>query len=327
MQVQTIRTVTGDIAPGDLGYCQTHEHIWCDYRLGERGHLNGTVRQDPDATMLYDEKDRMLDELRVFHEMGGRAIVDVTTSGWRPDLDTLRELSEASGVKIIATGGFYVESTIPRWVDDTSIREIADHLVAELNEGTGPNRIKVGLFKSAISRGRIERAEMKGLRAVARAILETGAAMTTHTDGGSRYEIPGGTIGVEHIRVFEEEGVPAHRLIVGHVDERPDVGVLAELAGKGCYIQFDVIGKLHWLLDETRAHLIGELRDRGYLDRILIGTDRCRKAELYRELGGSGYTYPFEHFFEILGDRGKLAPSEIDVITAENPARALAFEA
>ncbi len=320
-----IRTVNGDIDPGDLGFCQAHEHVWCDYRMGARKWLDSTVRRDPHDTMLYDEPERMLAELRAFRAAGGDALVDVTTNHWRPDPATLRWLSSTSGVHIVAAGGFYVESTIPEWVDSESIRGIADRLVQETCAADGASGVAVGLFKSAITRARIERAEAKALRAVCRAILRTGLVMTTHTDGGTRLEIPGGTHGLAHLKIFAQEGVPAHRLIVGHVDERPDIGVLDALAAAGCYVQFDVIGKEHWLLDDTRALLLAEMRDRGYLDRLLLGTDRCRKAELYRERGGHGYTYLFDRFFERLRRVAHFSDQEIEVIMRENPARALAF--
>ena len=320
--LQIIRTVTGDIPPDQLGFCQTHEHIWCDVRLNERKHLSGTVKRDHSGSMIFDERDRMLEELKMYYEMGGRALVDVTTNHWRPNCLTVRELSEESGVKIVITGGFYTEPSIPKWVDTLSIREIRDRLIAEMEEGD-EHGIKVGLFKSGIYRGRIEGPELKALRAVARAIGETGAAMTTHTGGARRYEVPGGTVGAQHLKFFKEEGVPAHRLIVGHVDERPDVNLLSSLADEGCFIQFDVIGKQHWLLEETRAHLLKELRDRGHLGQLLLGTDRCHKPEFYRELGGFGYTHLFERFFDTLKKHGDFTDSEIRTVMEENPARVL----
>ena len=318
-----IRTILGDIDPGELGFCQTHEHIWCDYRQGERSYLNGTVVQDPLNTMIYDEKDRMLEELKAYYEMGGRAMVDVTTNHWRLDFKTLQELSEESGVKVVVTGGFYIEPSIPKWVDTLSIREITEKMIAEVEEGDPETGAKAGLYKSGILRGRIEGPELKGLRAVARAIQETGAVMTTHTTGARRYEVPGGTVGLQHLKIFREEGTPAHRLIVGHVDERPDINVLSSLADEGCFIQFDVIGKKHWLLEETRAQLIKELKNRGHLDKILLGTDRCRKVELHKDLGGLGYTYLFEHFFGVLKEYGGISDAEIKNIMEDNPARAL----
>lgn len=318
-----IQTVRGEICPEELGFCHAHEHVWCDIRLAERDHIRSRVTRGDEGSMIYDEKERMLEELRTYYDMGGRALVDVTTNHWRPDMATLRELSDQSGVHIVIAGGFYTEPTVPRWVDTLSIREITEVLIGEMVDGDPEHGVKVGLYKSGIWRGRIEGPELKALRAVARAVQETGAAMTTHTGGSRRYEIPGGNMGPSHLKIFKEEGTPAHRLIVGHVDERPDINVLSDLAEEGCYIQFDVIGKLHWLLDETRALLISELKSRGYLDRILLGTDRCRKTELYREQGGVGYTYLFDFFFGVLRKYGGITDSEIRVMMEENPARAL----
>ena len=61
-------------------------------------------------------------------------------------------------------------------------------------------------------------------------------------------EVPGGTVGVHQLEILKGEGVDPTRLIVGHVDERPDIDVPTSLADEGCFIQFDVIGKEHYLL-------------------------------------------------------------------------------
>ncbi|MFW5896765.1 MAG: hypothetical protein ACOCVQ_01615, partial [Bacillota bacterium] len=147
--LSVIRTVLGDIDPGDLGFCQTHEHTWCDFRLAERDYLNGTVVQDPTNTMIFDDKERMIEELKAYYEMGGRALVDVTTNHWRLDSETLKELSEESGVKIVITGGFYIEPTLPKWLDDLSLDEVTEKMVAEVEEGD-ENGVKCGLYKSGI---------------------------------------------------------------------------------------------------------------------------------------------------------------------------------
>ncbi len=321
--MSVIQTVCGNISPGQLGHCQTHEHIWCDFRLGERSSLSSTVQRDQTDTMIYDDRQSMLEELKAYRALGGSALVEVTTAGWGRDLAVLEGLSRDAGVHIIATAGFYIEPAIPRWVDTTSIADMAHDLIGELVDGEPGTGLKPGLYKSGILRGRIEGPELKALRAVARAVRETGAAMTTHTTGSRRYEVPGGTMGIQHLKIFNEEGAPAHRLIVGHVDERPDLEVLSSLADAGCFIQFDVIGKLHWLLDETRAQLIRQLKSRGHLDKVLLGTDRCRKVELHKAMGGLGYTYLFESFFDTLREHAGLSQGEIESLVTDNPARAL----
>src|SRR5260370_726683 len=79
-----------------------------------------------------------------------------------------------------------------------------------------------------------------------------------------RVAIPGGTLGAAHLELFEAEGVQADAVIVGHVDENPDIRYLEALCARGAFLQFDVIGKEHFLLDATRARLLLRLVERGW---------------------------------------------------------------
>ena len=250
-----IQTVLGPIKEEDLGVCLPHEHIWCDQNYGPRFDVMGSTR-NPSGFMKLDNFDLVASELRAFKDAGGGALVEVTCNGWGRDLDMLARLSEAAEVHIISTSGFYIEPHIPYFVDDYSVERLADYITTEVQQGVGDSQRRCGVFKSAIHRARVEAVELKVLQAVAIAQKRTGAAITTHTTGGRRMEVPGGTVGVHQLQILKAAGVDPTRLIVGHVDERPDIDVLTSLADEGCFIQFDVIGKEHYLLDETRAELV-----------------------------------------------------------------------
>jgi predicted metal-dependent phosphotriesterase family hydrolase len=315
-----IQTVLGTIADFELGVCLPHEHIWCDQRTAPRPELFGLTRST-ERYMRLDDEDAMVSELIAYREAGGNAIVEVTCDGWSRDLDVLARLSEASEVHIVATAGFYIEPCMPLFVAEWSIDRLADHLTREIEQGVGASGRRCGVLKSAIHRARVEGLEEKGLRAVAIAQKRTGVAITSHTTGARRQEVPGGTVGVHQLENLKAEGVSPDRFIVGHVDERPDVDVLASLAGEGCYIQFDVIGKEHYLLDETRAELVVELIRRGHLNRLLLSHDRNRAHEM-RFGGGTGYCYIFESFLPRLRALG-VTDEQIEMMMVRNPARAL----
>ena len=83
--------------------------------------------------------------------------------------------------------------------------------------------------------------------------------------------------------LFEAEDVRADAVIVGHVDENPDIRHLDALCARGAFVQFDVIGKEHFLLDATRARLLLRLVERGWTDRLLLSTDRARPTDLRRQ--------------------------------------------
>jgi phosphotriesterase-related protein len=314
-----IQTVLGPIKPEALGVCLPHEHIWCDQRLAPRAELFGVTRSTA-SYMRLDNFAAMVDELRAYRAAGGRAIVEVTCDGWGRDLDILARLSDAAEVHIIATAGFYIEPCMPRFVGERTVDQLADLLARELLVGVGSDGRRCGVLKSAVHRARVEGLELKGLRAVAIAQQRTGVIVTSHTTGARRQEIPGGTIGVQQLAILKAEGVRPDRFIVGHVDERPDIETLAELASEGCFIQFDVIGKEHWLLDQTRAELIEALIRRGFVRHLLLSHDRNREFEM-RYGGGSGYCHIFERFIPRLRDLG-VDEADIRAMMIENPARA-----
>jgi phosphotriesterase-related protein len=317
-----VRTVLGDIAPDELGVCLPHEHAWCDQSLAPRAELFGVTRSDSTYMRLNDAA-RMVAELCAYRAAGGGSIVEVTCDGWGRDLDVLARLSEASEVHIVATAGYYIEPCLPRHVAEWSIEQLADHLTREIERGVGPDKRRCGVLKSAVHRARVEGLELKGLLAVAKAQLRTGVAITSHTTGARRQEIEGGTIGVQQLEVLKAEGVDPRRFIVGHIDERPDIDVLAQLAAEGCFIQFDVIGKEHWLLDETRAELVHALIQRGYVRHLLLSHDRNRDHEM-RYSGNTGYCHIFERFLPRLRRLG-VTDEQIRTMMVANPARALAI--
>ena len=316
-----IQTVLGPIEPNDLGVCLTHEHIWCDQYTAPRRELFGVSRSGSEDYMRLDDEDRLVAELIAFREAGGQAIVEVTCDGWGRDLDVLARLSKASEVHIIATAGFYIEPCMPEFVADWSVAQLADHLTTEILEGIGRDQRKPGILKSSIHRARVEGLERKGLEAVAIAHQRTGVAITTHTTGARRQEIPGGLAAVEQLDLLLAEGIDPNRFIAGHVDERPDIDVLDTLASQGAYVQFDVIDKESYLLDETRAELVAALISRGHVERLLLSHDRNRDYEM-RYCGHTGYNHIFEDFLPRLRRLG-VSDDEIATMMVSNPARIL----
>jgi phosphotriesterase-related protein len=318
--MRIVRTVRGDIAPEELGVTASHEHLYCDQRLC-RSNLDfpGTY-----AKMVLRDVSMVVKELGDFHSAGGEAIAEMTTGGWGRDVKVLRDISEQSDVHVVAVSGFYVEDCHPDFVDEASIPELEEHLVRELTVGADGSDVRTGLLKSGIGRPVIEGREEKCARAIARAQIRTGVAITTHTSASSRFEIEGGNIGMQHLDLFEDEGVDLSRVIIGHTDENGDIRQLVSLAERGAMIQFDVIGKVHWLLDETRVQLLCQLVEHGFEDRIMLSSDRCREMELSCN-GGPGYAHVLRRFVPKLREAG-FDDALIHRILVDNPARILSFD-
>ena len=271
--------------------------------------------------MVLDEPEVILEELVEVRALGVGTIVETTVAGWGRDVARLREFSERSGLHIVATSGYYVEACLPADALTLDVEALADRLVREATAGADNTPIRPGILKSAISRPVIEGAEARCARAVARAHRVTGLPITTHTSATARFEIPGGTIGAAHLDLFEAEDVRADAVIVGHVDENPDIRHLDALCARGAFVQFDVIGKEHFLLDATRARLLLRLVERGWTDRLLLSTDRARPTDLRRH-GGPGYRHLLASFVPRLRASG-MEERAISAMLIDNPARAL----
>ncbi len=316
--MRIVRTVLGDITPEELGVTAPHEHLHCDQRMcrepGFPGRKERMVLQDPPLVIR---------ELEGFHAAGGRAVIEMTVHGWGRDVGVLAEISRAAAVHVVATAGYYVEACLPGFVAAADIATLESHLIREMTEGADGTTIRTGLLKASVSRAVLEGVEARCARAVARAHLRTGATITTHTSGGTRFQIRGGNAGTMFLDLFEEEGVDLTRVIIGHCDENADLRQLSTLMDRGAYVQFDVIGKQHWLLDETRADLLATLLARGYAERLMLSTDRARQSELHVG-GGPGYDHVLRRFVPMLQERG-VSETHLQTMLVANPARAFSL--
>lgn len=317
MREARIRTVRGDIPASTLGVAAPHEHIFCDQRLCDDG-------AGP-AVMVLRDSDLIVDELTLFANAGGQAIVDATVFGWGRDVGVLASISERTRIHVIACSGFYTEACMPSFARREPVEQLVEFLVREVEVGCDGTDIRAGLLKSGVSSPRLEGREEVCARAVARAHRLTGIPITTHTSGSVRFHIPGGNAGSMHLQLFEEEGVDPAHVIIGHCDENADIRQLREFASRGAFVQFDVVGKEHWLLDATRIALVLALLDLGHERQILLSSDRNRLSELHAG-GGRGYDHVLTNFVPLLRSRG-VDEETLKLLLVTNPAAALSIAA
>jgi len=321
-----VQTVLGRAVPEELGITLPHEHVICDSTLC-RSYRDRLKKPLWGTYMWFDDIDVMTEELTKFKADGGGTVVDVTCHGWGRDPLALKDLSERTGVNLIACTGFYVEDCMPSWVGSKTVEQLTSWVIREIEVGCNARlsdeitSVRAGIIKTSVSRPGFSHLELKGLKAVARAHLETGIPITSHNSGSIRYELEGGNIGIEMLDLLERENIDPEAVIVGHTDENVDVRNLVRLAERGSWVQFDTIGKEHYILDETRADLAVILKERGLLGHLLLSQDRNRKPML-RKYGGPGYSDIINRFISLLLEKG-LTEDDIKKVTVENPSKAL----
>ena len=306
-----IQTVTGAIAPESLGTTLMHEHTFCDlWEWGGRYEYNSIV----------DDEALLAEELTIYREAGGTALVDVTTMGAGRNPAGLRRLAEATGLHLIMGAGWYRERVYPGEVYELSTNQLADRLIGEFADGADGTGVQPGIIgELGTERFHISPAEERVFRAGARAQRQIGAAITTHTTHF-------GDLALEQVELLLEEGVRPDRIVIGHVGERRNVQLELAIAKTGAYVQIDHVGRRPRSgaqPEHQRARNVVAIARAGHLDQLLISMDICGNAGLHWN-GGHGYDYLLRTFVPLLQEEG-LTAAEVRTILVENPRRVLTF--
>lgn len=296
MAGETVRTVLGDITPGDLGTCDAHDHLFL-----RSPRLPGEELNDTAAAQS---------ELDSFARAGGRAVVQWTPWGMGRRLSALPALFRTSGVHLIAATGLhqakhYEGGRFPHGAD-----ELADLFVRELTQGP----VRAGLIKVAGAFHRLDGHTRRSMAAAAAAHHATGAPIGVHLEGG--------TAALETLDLLcAGHGVPAHRVILGHLLRYPDPAVHLHVAEAGAYMAFDGPSRAHHASDWRLLESVAALADAGHTDRVLLGGDTV-VASARSSADGPG----MRHLLEGVNPRmaREIGDDVAHAIFVENPARAFA---
>jgi phosphotriesterase-related protein len=309
-----IQTVLGPIEPDSLGVTLPHEHtqiaLW-------------HVPARWDYWQLTRDEPVILEELEAFRAAGGSALVDLTPPGVGRDPDWLAGIARGSGLHIVMGCGWYREAYYPpeARIDRRSVDDLADELVREATEGVGATGIRPGIIgEIGTDKPWVSAREERVHRAAARASRRTGLAITTHGVLS--------VVGLAQLRIFEEEGADAGRIVVGHADSFPVLEHHLAIIERGACVEFDFLGMSFTAVErhgEVRVvELLCDLLARGHAERILLSQDVCNDAQLQR-YGGNGYAYLATTFLPRLRTAG-VSDAEIETMTVANPRRLLTID-
>ncbi len=313
-----VRTILADVAPDTLshGAVLFHEHLSLNVPFWDR--LLGTQRADqremfvgsPDSPYFMQDVDVMVAEMQAAARDGVAAIVDGGHADMGRSLEFLREVSDKSGMPIIASGGYYTDPFIPPEVvdqtDDDIAVALAQSAVAE----------RWGAFGEIASSDEITPAERTVFRAIAKAHLATNVPIFTHTANGLAAEA--------QLDIFESLGVPPAHVVIGHLGglDDPEATVHKAIAARGAFVGFDRLGGGP-AADARKVPMIRALIEAGYLDNVLLASDFAMARDITRN-GGAGYAKTLTQFVPMLREAG-VGDDAIHTMTVENPLRFLAF--
>lgn len=341
----TVQTVTGPLSSEALGLTLPHEHLANDVRAavgaprraehaflaqaGTNAEIAWLLREEPyacaDHCMLTDIPEKVTADLRSFGLMGGGTVVDLTPPGLGRNPVQLAQISRDSGVNVVMGSGWYMESFHPPGLGERTVEELSSSLVAEFT-GSADDEPLPGVIGEIGVSPDFTSAERLSLRAACLAQKELarsggGVPLFIHLPGWQRR-------GREVLDiVLEEQGVDPVAVVLCHMDPSgADVEYQRELADRGVWIEFDMIG-MPFLYPgegqspspaETAAAITGLIRD-GHSRQLLLSHDVFLKSML-THYGGNGFGYVPTLFAERLAERG-LAPENVQSLMRDNPRR------
>ncbi len=312
-----VRTVLGDIDPALLGVTYAHEHLVID---GGR-----PVELSPDFEL--NDVDRLTDELRAASAAGLETAVDMMPADCGRNPTLLAELSQRSGVHLVAATGLHHERfTGPsHWSLLATEDELADLFTADVEVGiderdyTGPivrrtNR-RAGTMKIAGSLGGPSDRDTPIFRAAAATHRRTGVPIHTHCEAG--------TGALEQIRLLGDADVPAERISLAHVDKVVDRGYHRDLFATGASVVYDQAFRWGDRPNGTLQLLEWAVED-GHSGQVMLGMDAARQGYITAYGGAPGLPYLLREFSDEMDARGLHAPIRRRFFV-DNPARMFAF--
>ena len=315
-----LETVLGPIEAENLGFTLSHEHVGTN-----AAGLRHTYPEIIDRQGIVEQSTAALKE--AYEEAGLRTIIDVSTFDLGRDVEMIAEVSKQSGVNIVVATGNHL--AVPRPFGEVSPDAIAPMYVREIEEGIEGSGVKAAVIKVASDRGGITPPQEVVLRAAARAHLQTGAPISTHTWSPDR-------VGDQQVAILEEEGVDLSRVYIGHSNDDTDMDYLLGLLNKGVWLGLDrypgggVSGTPDW---ERRTEVAKTLMDAGFTGRIMLSHDysvpKARHGaevqEERRRANPDGYNFIPRKVLPRLLELGA-TNADINQLTVVNPRKFFAGE-
>ncbi|HUR15746.1 MAG TPA: hypothetical protein VMZ33_00545 [Candidatus Limnocylindrales bacterium] len=306
-----VMTVTGAVDPAALGVTDAHDHLFLASHA-----MPGQEFQD---------SEKAIEEVRTAQAGGLATIVDLTPIGLgrRPDL--LRQVSDATGLRVVGATGFHRDEHYPdgHWALEATDDVLSVRMLTDIREGMHPtdwvggdllDSARAGVIKLGASYQHISRQERRRLEVGGVVSAQTGVSVFVHTEVG--------TVGDEIVDVLLGAGVGAERIVLAHLDRNPDWEWHAELLSRGISVVYDTPGRTKYFPDSTLLGLIENVLAAGFGDRVMLGLDLGRRDYYKAYGGGPGLGYLMERFVPRLEKRvGTHAAHQILVA---NPARVLA---
>jgi 5-phospho-D-xylono-1,4-lactonase len=309
-----VESVLGPVQSGALGRIDYHEHLFQVSPLLVGDELDDEASSGSEAGEL--------------KHSGFATMVDATPIGLGRRPTALARISEAVGLRIVATTGAHREPHYRggHWLLELGVDELTELFCRDIEAGMpksdgprpGPTAVRLadepvraGIVKAGIGYWSISSFERRVLAAVAACWHRTEVPIMVHLEHGSA--------AFEVLAELGQHGVPAEAVALAHIDRNPDPGLHTELAQAGAYLGYDSFARTIRWPDSTLVDTLLRTVACGGGARVLLGGDVARRTR-YRAYGGlPGLAYLGHRVLPRLEREG--SAELVRAICKTNPAR------
>ena len=299
-----LHTTLGALDAPPSGIILPHEHIFVDLRTPDAPNHGEAAEK---AVV-----ERMTPELKRARAAGAAVLVECSPEGVGRRVDLVKAVSLAAQFPVVVATGIYREPWVPAWAREAPEDILQGWMAGELEVGIGQTGVRAGFIKLSAGDDGLTEVEKKILRAAARAGVDTGAAIGSHTIRGRVVH--------DQLDILERLGFDPRRFISIHAQAETDFELNLEIARRGAWIEYDGIG---WGDDdEMYIQRITAMLEAGFGAQMMLSMDRGWYDPV--KPGGENimpYTYLSESFLPKLRAAG-VEEATIRMLTVANPFRA-----
>jgi phosphotriesterase-related protein len=313
-----VQTVTGATTPDRLGRTLMHEHLM----IGYPGWRADSVRPGPGADEMFA---KCVDRIEELKDRGFTALLDPCPNDLGRDVEFIAKVAQKTGFQIICSTGLYkeAEGATAYWKFRSNFGPVGDAMaelfIKELSEGVGETGIRAGIIKVGTGHQTLTEYEQWVFEAAAKASVETGAPITTHTDGGR--------FGDDQQAFLVERGVAPHRIVIGHSCGTSDHDYHLRIAEGGSYLGFDRFGLDIIHPDEERVAALLRLIQKGRGNQVVVSHDSvwCWRGMPFPSqeiVAQMEKVWNPTHFIDRIAPRlrdGGVGDAQIEALIVDNP--------
>jgi phosphotriesterase-related protein len=248
---------------------------------------------------------------------GNASIIDCQPAYCGRNGNKLLELSILTSINIISVTGFHKKDYYPPeaeiWkmnkvdAENFFIKEIKGNLLESpellVQQNDKKNKVQAGAIKIAFTA--IYDSQYKILtEAAVDASMATGVPIIVHTERGLQVE--------KLVDFFERKEILLSKIMLCHMDKRPDLKLHKYLADKSIFLEYDTFNRPKYNPEKNVWPLLIEMIKEGYSSSIMIGTDLAN-SQLWKNVSNYG---GLGHFFESITE--KLLGLDVEISDIEN---------